>query len=73
MIFDWRGPIGDGEMILGGAIDLIVLYVVVVLMALKTLTSWGPIERVNLLLKWAVMMKNERLWQETRWILIVCV
>ena len=70
-IFDWREPIGDDEMILGVAIEVIVLGVVVVLMALKPLTSWVPIERVSLLSKGVVMMKNDLLWQEPRWILTV--
>jgi len=72
MIDHWAVTIGDGEMILVVAIDLIVQRVVVVLMALKTLTRWVPIEMASLLSKWGLMRKNELVWQEPRWILTVC-
>jgi len=75
MIDYWAVTIGDGEMILVVAIDLIVQRVVVVLTALKTLktlTRWVPIEMASLLSKWGLMRKNELVWQEPRWILTVC-
>jgi len=71
MIDHRRVTIGDDEMILGVAIGLIVLRVVVVLMALTALTSWVPMEMASLLLQWPLMGKNERVWQELRWILTV--